>query len=316
MVVITKLDEPLKKFPDTKVRLKYMGNVLEVRQTARESRIRIQKLSKDEYVNLETGEICTFEHGEKRTDNIANVRQSLRRLTEIINTNIDDVSKVRWITLTYKENMTDPKRLYNDFRKFNQRLKYYLEKNKLGKSEYIVSMEVQARGAWHAHLLLIFEEQAPFIPNETLRNLWGHGFVKITSLNNVDNIGLYLTAYLSDMEVSEVENTRDLAKSKIKRFEDIDEEGKSKAIVKGARLRMYPVGFNIYRTSKGIKMPVTEDCTWKEAQEVIGDARLTYEKSICIEDDAQGFINKISYQQYNKLPKLSKQKNIKETISS
>ena len=44
------------------------------------------------------------------------------RLRDLLNTNIADPSHCRWVTLTYKENMTDPKRLYTDFDKFNKRM--------------------------------------------------------------------------------------------------------------------------------------------------------------------------------------------------
>lgn len=51
-------------------------------------------------------------------------------------------------------------------------------------------MEPQGRGAWHCHLLYIFDlVKAPYIANKTLSDLWGHGFVKISKLDNVDNVG-------------------------------------------------------------------------------------------------------------------------------
>ncbi|PBH18287.1 hypothetical protein BGV21_20980, partial [Clostridioides difficile] len=73
------------------------------------------------------------------------VRASLRRLRDYLNTNITDVSHCKWITLTYSENMTDTKRLYDDFVKFNKRLKYYINKEFDLTYEYIVSMEPQGR---------------------------------------------------------------------------------------------------------------------------------------------------------------------------
>ena len=67
---------------------------------------------------MATGEIKQAQHIESRADNKLQVSQSLKRLRDYINTNVVDVNKCKWITLTYKENMTDTKRLYKDFEKF------------------------------------------------------------------------------------------------------------------------------------------------------------------------------------------------------
>jgi hypothetical protein len=126
----------------------------------------IKKLNADTYLDLKTGEVLACKHIGNRAENLSSVAQSLRNLRDILNSNISDTKSCLWVTLTYKENMADPKRLYNDFRKFNQRIQYYLGKNKLPHCEYIVAAEPQARGAWHAHVVLIFPSKAPFIPND------------------------------------------------------------------------------------------------------------------------------------------------------
>ena len=93
--------------------------------------------------------------------------KKLGRLRDYLNTNITDVSKGRWVTLTYAENMTNTERLYTDFKKFKQKLKRYLKQE----FEYIVAMEPQGRGAWHAHIVLIFENKAPYIPNDEMARI-------------------------------------------------------------------------------------------------------------------------------------------------
>ncbi len=160
--------------------------------------------------------------------------------------------------------MQDPNRLYQDFRKFNQRFQYYLKTHDLPKYEYISAVEPQARGAWHIHIVLIFDsEKAPFISNTVLEDLWGLGFVKIKSLQNVDNIGLYLSAYLGDMELADALSNNLLRSGKLKTFEQVNEDGttQSKAVIKGARLRLYPPGIKLFRHSRGIKYPVIKECT-------------------------------------------------------
>lgn len=91
----------------------------------------IRRIDKDTYENLITGEIKKYNHTENRINNIKNLKQTFKRLRDIINTNIVDIKKVLFVTLTYAENMTDHKRLYEDFRRFNQKFQRWLQNNGL-----------------------------------------------------------------------------------------------------------------------------------------------------------------------------------------
>lgn len=299
---IEKLKENMYPFSDSPVQLKCMGNIFEVRSMTRSPQIPIRKLDKDCYLELATGEVREFKHAERRTDNLTSVAQSLKCLREYINTNVTDPRKALFITLTYAANMQDTKTLYNDFRKFNMRLSYHLRKKHLPPYEYIVAIEPQARGSLHAHLLLIFQTKAPFIPNKELADIWGHGFVKIKALKNVDNVGAYLSAYLGDMELNETLSSPDTGCKGFKIIENIGEDGKkrSKAVVKGARLKLYPKGFRLFRKSRGIQPPIVKECTNAEAMQEIGNAGLTYEKTIRITNDNGDVYNIINYRHYNK----------------
>ncbi|WP_306569138.1 hypothetical protein [Faecalispora jeddahensis] len=303
---IERLEEHLEPAENCEVRVKKMGNITEVRYMKKTPECSIQKLNKDSYVILSTGELKEFEHTETRAENLTSVSQSLANLRDLLNTNVTDASHCLWVTLTYKENMQDNKRLYQDFRKFHMRMLHYLKKNSLPTYEYIVAMEPQGRGAWHAHLVMIFPDKAPFIPNDTLASVWGHGFTKTKPLKDVDNVGLYLTAYLTDMELPDVISSHGkIIYGDLKAVSVVDEQGKkqTKAIVKGARLKLYPPGFRIYRTSRGIRKPEVINCTEAEAMEEVGDAPLTFERTIKVMDDSgQGF-NIINYRQFNKARK-------------
>ena len=302
---IERLEEHLEPAENCEVRVKRMGNVTEVRYMKRTSECSIQKLNKDSYVILSTGELKEFEHTETRAENLTSVSQSLANLRDLLNTNITDTSRCLWVTLTYKENMCDHKRLYQDFRKFHMRMLHYLKKHSLPTYDYIVAMEPQGRGAWHAHLVMIFHDKAPFIPNDTLASIWGHGFTKTKPLKDVDNVGLYLTAYLTDMELPDVISSHGKIKGNLKAVSAVDEQGnkQTKAIVKGARLKLYPPGFRIYRTSRGIKKPEVINCTEAEAMEEVGDAPLTFERTIKVTDDNGKGFNIINYRQFNKARK-------------
>lgn len=257
----------------------------------------IQLLDKDNYVYLPTGEVKQCEHIESRADNKLQVSQSLKRLRDYINTNISDVSCCKWITLTYAENMTDTSRLYKDFEKFIKKFRY-----SYGHVEYIVACEPQGRGAWHCHCLIIFPSKAPFISNKIIEKMWGQGFTKTNKLDDIDNIGAYLTAYLGDMSLTDCKkNNVRFSKSDIKEITEIGniKLKQPKKFVKGARLNMYPPKFNLYRISRGIKKPIKEYFVFKDIKEKAGLSVPTYQKSLQLTSDDKKFKNLIVYQYYN-----------------
>lgn len=184
-----------------------------------------------------------------------------------------------------------------------KRFRRYQERKGQPPAMYIAAAEPQGRGAWHLHIVLLFPGKAPFIPNTDMARLWGHGFTKTKSLKAVDNPGLYLTAYLGDMELMEAAQAGAMS-AKIKEVDVTDADGvrQKKAIIKGARLYMYPPGFNIYRTSRGIKRPTVSTMTEGEAQKLVGDIPLTYEKTISVIDGAGEVKNIINYRTYTKAP--------------
>ena len=234
--------------------------------------ITIEKLSADLYTDKRTGEVKEFQLHDSRAADKGSVSQSLHKLCDLINANLENPEAALWVTLTYRENMTDPVRLYEDYRRFWQRFKYHLRKQGHPAAEYIIAAEPQGRGAWHLHCLFLFSDKAPVISNADMAQIWGHG-TKTQSLKGVGNPGLYLTAYLGDMELSEAVNAGQFKATQLAETKD-----KSKAVIKGARLNLYPPGFNLYRSSRGIKRPEVWQTTEQEAQAKISGIPLAYEK--------------------------------------
>lgn len=293
------------KNPNLAVKVTEMGNVIEVQYMSRRNcKQTIQMLQGGEqFVICATGEIKDVEHHNTRKDNKKGLYKTFANARAVINANVTDVEKVRWCTLTYKENMTDPKRLYKDFHDFNLRFQYYCKTHGYSKPEYIVMMEPQGRGAWHAHLLYIWQDQkAPYISNQDFREMWGHGFVRIKKLDNVDNVGAYLTAYLGDMEIDEMDVSKAVGKQcKVVEVEDEDGKKVKKAIVKGARLDLYPANFNMLRCSRGVKRPVAEMMSQEEASKKVSAATKTFESAIKLTDHENDFETVIIREQYNKI---------------
>lgn len=279
---------------DSEVVVVETGNQTEIKYSINNTGGYIRKISKDFYYDIRSGEVKEYNHSAtSRKDNKSSIKRTMSNLRKLINTNITDYKKVIFVTLTYKENMTDPKQLYNDVRKFHQKLKIYLKKNNLPFDfGYISATECQARGAFHQHNLYFFNTTAPYIPNDKLQELWGRGYTKTKSLKKVDDIGMYLTAYLTDLDLSE-----DIEKLTGKKVD--------KAIIKGARLKLYPKGFRIYRCSK-VKRPNVYKTTEAEAQQKVNNSVLTYEKTLRISNYEGKTINIINYRNYNRISKKKK----------
>lgn len=240
------------------------------------------------------GEIKEFENKAKnRSENINSMYKTLKRLRYLINNNFVGAKNELFITLTYAENMQDTKRLYEDLKTFYKRLRYKYKD--ISSIDYLNVIEPQRRGAWHCHILMRFNDvKKIFIPNKELADIWGNGFVNVKAINEVDNIGAYLTAYLTDMKLDEVDpgylQEYNINSYEIKAVDD-------KKFVKGARLYMYPPGINIYRHSRGIKKPERIDMSYKKAKKYIGAATPTYLGKVNIKK--ADFENNIIYEYYN-----------------
>lgn len=242
---------------DARVKIKKMNHIVEVTYIEKKSQSlkKFKKIDKNTMLNLETGELIQVDNKEDRQSNLSSLRRTISSIRDLINMNFTGQKNELFITLTYKENMQDLDKLYKDFEKFYKKLKRRFKNQEL---LYISVVEPQERGAWHIHLLLKnLSVEELYIPNETISNLWGNGFTKTERLAQVDNIGAYLSSYLTNLR--EGEETK-----------------------KGQRLHLYPSGMNIYRCSKNVKRPIVVDNQYKYI-ESIKDFK-TYEVSYLIAD--------------------------------
>ncbi|MFG6318406.1 MAG: hypothetical protein K1W33_00855 [Clostridia bacterium] len=248
-----------------------MGNVTQVVSLAhKNNECPIQKINKDEYVLLDTGEILECNHIENRGQNINSIRYSISNLRNLINNNFFGGSNELWITLTFGNNKVyNPNDLCPIFEKFIKRLRYFFKDLKL---DYIYVPEPHEKGDWHIHLLLKADKSL-YIENSKLNEIWQHGFVKVNRLKDIDNIGAYVSAYLINIKDGEVTK-------------------------KGARLYLYPPQHKLYRFSKGINIPKSEYITYDEAKKRISSDKLTYKNTMFIQTD-NGFENTIHYEYYN-----------------
>ena len=308
------------------VRVTTMNHIIEIMSMSREpcNCLKFRKIDKTRYMDITTGEVYEYKLTENRGQNIKGLKATFKTIRNLINNNFTGASNELFITLSYKENMTDTKKLYRDFEKFIKKMK-----RRYPDIDYLSIVEPQGRGAWHCHALIRFNQlETVYIKNnDEIWPMWGHGFTKTKSLKDIDNIGAYLKAYLTDVEVTEGNKEvlweavkhRDSAWEtvqdengnihNIKVHDDIElkvverevsENGKkvTKKFMKGARLHMYPSGMNLYRCSRGIKKPNTEKMMYFEAKKKVGSSTANFSQTTEISKDGRT-VNTITYEHYN-----------------
>lgn len=113
-------------------------------------------------------------------------RSNIRRL---IATNFNKKYD-KFITLTFKENMQDITKANREFTNFIKRIKRRFAEQEI---KYLSVIEFQKRGAIHYHTIT----NLPYVENKELAKIWRNGFVKINAIENVDNIGAYISKYLT-----------------------------------------------------------------------------------------------------------------------
>ena len=109
-------------------------------------------------------------------------REKLLRLADV---NFE-AGACTFITLTFKENLNDYGKAVKAFKLFTKKLR-----RKLEDVQYIATLEIQQRGAYHFHFLL----NAPDVQFglDNIAPLWQNGIVDIQPVTDVRSLILYMT---------------------------------------------------------------------------------------------------------------------------
>lgn len=121
-------------------------------------------------------------------------RKTVRRL---INANIGQYGvqfTTKFLTLTFADNIIDPKEANYEFKKFIKRMNYEVFNTKQGNLRYVAVIEFTKKGRVHYHLVLF---NIPYVKSKELEKIWSNGFIKINKINHVDNVGAYVTKYMT-----------------------------------------------------------------------------------------------------------------------
>jgi hypothetical protein len=129
-----------------------------------------------------------------RMDNIYRAKSQCKRT---INANASRGRfEDKFVTLTYAEEVEDLDRARSDYVRFIKRLGYRLNIN----VRYVAVPQIQrerelktGKKVIHYHVYFF---GLPFVAKEDLAAIWGQGFVRINAIDNVENVGSYVTNYM------------------------------------------------------------------------------------------------------------------------
>lgn len=155
------------------------------------------ELTYNEKINLGRTKEKSENYKENRKQVLQRAKKNLRRL---INANVGQYGKeniAKFVTLTFADNVTDINMANYEFKKFIQRLNYYCFGTKKSELKYTCVIEFQKRGAIHYHVIFY---NLPFTKSNILESIWQNGFIKINKIDDVTNVGAYVSEYLGQAE--------------------------------------------------------------------------------------------------------------------
>lgn len=125
---------------------------------------------------------------ENRSKTLSRAKSKVRR---VVNAN-PHLNK--FLTLTFAENLQAFEIARYEFDKFIKRLK-----TRFGSVQFVEVPEFQKRGAIHFHMVC----NLPYVDVNELAKIWGNGFLKINRIDNIDDLGAYITKYMTKDNMDE-----------------------------------------------------------------------------------------------------------------
>ena len=223
-----------------------------------------RKISKNEYVNIDTGEIIFVKPKLYKTEK--SLSAQIKKIPYYVKGFFYGDDTERFITLTYDIPMYMVKRLSKDFRNFLRRVE-----RKYCKMRYFYVKEPHGDGSWHIHCIMKRLDGKRFdITTEDLINLWKLGDdVSVEEIYNIDGLAHYFNVF--------------------------------KYVKKKSRLKCYPVGMRIFAHSSDMKL---HKCVSKynNISDFIQDKELSYQKQVDVDcigsDNSEKHIGTNKYEHY------------------
>lgn len=139
-------------------------------------------------------ELTLEEKEENRLKVLSRAQRDLRR---IVNSNVGQYGEeftAKFVTLTFREHITDLRLANAEYEKFIKRLNYSMFNTKKANIKYSVVPEFTKIGRVHYHVIFY---NLPYVKADKLAAIWGQGFIKINKIDNCDNVGAYVSKYMT-----------------------------------------------------------------------------------------------------------------------
>lgn len=240
----------------------------------------IKRISKNEYVKVETGEVFKYNTNANKTDNTVSIKKSLKNLRKLILNNFVEFESL-FITLTYKDEMFDFAQAVQDYTKFFESLKKHYKHYNL---KYLRIIEPTDKGNWHIHVLLKSAKKVDkfYISQEIVQNIWKHGSVKVEQIHNTEGLANYFCTYSNDDKA-------------------LTEKAKPKHVKKQERWKYYPYRARIFAKSNDIVYPKTVKAKRGQVDELLKDYKRVSASTLTVKDSETGrVVNKVNYEHYKK----------------
>lgn len=115
----------------------------------------------------------------------------------------------KFLTLTFREHVTDRAQAMDEFKKFMKRLNYQQEKQKRSNVKYLGVIEYTKKGRIHFHVVLF---NCGYIPKDELQGIWGNGFIRINRIKGMNGsaVARYVTKYLAKAYQTELDDFEEM----------------------------------------------------------------------------------------------------------
>jgi len=232
---------------DDMVSVKELHNELEIQKFIPRAKSKKVRFSRFAHLDTETGEIISDNLSTYRGESPQNLRQSVKKLQDIIKLNTVCTAKTLVLTLTYAQKQYCANKAQYDFELFIARLRR--KQKEFGAIEYISMREYHADFSYHIHALLYFTQTARrvFIDTMLVNTLWGHGAITVQQPKFKEQVFNYFTPHLVSAQ-----NKAD-----------------SKIHIKAMRLYGLSSNQKLYQCSKGILRPKRVKKKYAEALQEI-----------------------------------------------
>ena len=228
----------------------------------------IRKLSKDEFFNIETGEVCKYNHYKEK--NIESLKKSMKKLEGILRNNFSGSKNELFITLTTKKNISDVEVVKKMFNCFWKKLK-----QEYSNLEYVYVVELQEnRGGWHIHALIKdTKSNKLYISNETIEKFWNEGYTKTNRI----------TDSIENKRINEEEHMSYIQNE----IERVGIESVIRYMTKTKSKEMIPSSSKVYYKSRNIKIPISSKISYESACTLLkeDDYVLKNEYTVLIKDE-------------------------------